>query len=208
MKRGVLGLWGLVFLALAGVLYLRGSRQEADPTPVVVEASGPPLTDKEAWPDTPVVDFTLTDSTGLPFVSKQLSGKVWVASFFFVKCPGFCLNLNHQIASLAKELADVDVQFVSITVDPAQDTPEALAEYAKGFKADPAKWTFLTGDMAEIARVAEQSFKVSAAPSTHTGRLMLVDQQGRVQGAFSYSSPAEMQALARKIRELTSKPAA
>lgn len=206
MKRGVLGIWGLVFLALAGVIYLRNSDRQDSPAPKTEQPPQPQLTDKAAWPDTPVVDFELIDASGSSFPSQQLKGKVWVANFFFIKCPGFCLNLNQQIAALAAELRDVDVRFVSITVDPEQDTPEALAEYAKTFKADPAKWIFLTGEMATIERLGRESFRVSVAPATHTGRVLLVDRTGRVQGAFLFSSPSEMKALARRARQLAATP--
>lgn len=198
MKRGVLTLWGLVFLALAGVYYWRTQHARLETPRVAVESAA----DASAWPDTPVVDFELVAAGGQPFSSEELKGKVWVASFFFANCPGFCLTLNQRVAQLAQEVADADVRFVSITVDPQHDTPEALAEYAKRFEADPARWLFLTGDQGTIERVAGESFRVSAAPATHTGRLMLVDREGRVRGAYSYSSAAEMATLARQIRKL------
>ncbi|MBL9123759.1 MAG: SCO family protein [Planctomycetaceae bacterium] len=199
MKRGVLALWGLVFLALAGVYYWRTQHAPLATVRVVPEST----TQEDVWPQDPVVDFELVDAAGQPFLSQQLRGKVWVASFFFANCPGFCLNLNQQIARLAQDLSDTDVQFVSFTVDPAHDTPAVLAEYAQRFAADPARWTFLTGEQATIERVAEKSFLVSAAPATHTGRVMLVDREGKVRGAYSYSSPAEMAELAKKVRELS-----
>lgn len=204
MKRGVLALWGLVLLAIAGVLYLR--TREAPPQQATSQAAVP-VTEDAAWPDTPVVDFELVDSQGQPFSSDELKGKVWVASFFFVNCPGFCLNMNERIAALAKDLADTDVRFVSFTVDPEHDTPEAMAEYAKRFEADPAQWAMLTGDVETITRVGGESFRVSVAPATHSGRLLLVDRSGRVRGAFLYSSSTEMNALKQKSRRLAEQPA-
>jgi protein SCO1/2 len=204
MKRGVFALWGLVLLAVAGVIYLR---TRAEPRPIVSAEAASSANDASVWPDTPVVNFDLVDAAGEPFSSAELKDKVWVASFFFVDCPGFCLKLNERIAELAKDLADTDVRFVSMTVDPMHDTPEVMTEYTKRYQADPKQWTFLTGDPATIERVAGESFKVSAAPATHTGRLMLVDRDGRVQGAYSYSSSAEMAALKKKARELADRAA-
>lgn len=201
MKRGVLGLWGLVLLALAGVYYWRTQHAELA-TPRAGDEPVAAVTDDAAWPDTPVVDFELTDQTNKPFSSSELTGQVWVASFFFANCPGFCLNLNQQIDALVKELGDVDVRFVSFTVDAAHDTPAALADYSKRFNADPERWVFLTGDPAVIERVAGESFKVSAAPATHTGRVMLVDREGKVRGAYLYNSPSEITALKQKIKQL------
>ena len=120
--------------------------------------------DVSVWPDKPVVDFQLVDASGAPFSSDQLKGHVWVASFFFANCPGFCLNLNQQVEKIVKEVADAEVRFVSITVDPAHDTPAVLTEYAQKFHADPARWTFLTGDQATIERVALEKFSGFGGP--------------------------------------------
>jgi protein SCO1/2 len=149
--------------------------------------------------DFPVAEFTLTERSGREFRSAELAGKPWIASFFFSSCPGPCRQVNTQLAELARELADQDVRFVSITVDPTNDTPEVLERYAREFAADSDRWLFLTGPLEAIRQVAEGSFKVAFSRVTHTTRLILVSPQGKVEGYFDSSTPADLAALKRKL---------
>ena len=89
--------------------------------------------------------FTLTERSGQPFDSTSLRGKVWVADFFFTSCPGTCLMLSKRMREIHGSLAkDENVRFVSISTDPANDTPEVMTKYAEGLGAD-SRWAFVTG---------------------------------------------------------------
>ena len=135
--------------------------------------------------------FQLTERSGQPFDSASLKGQVWVADFFFASCPGICPMLTARMAEVHRQFAGKDgVRFVSITTDPATDTPAALREYAERFKAD-ARWVFLTGEKASIWNLCQTGFKLAVAdspkspePITHSSRLVLVDQTGTVRGTY------------------------
>ena len=128
--------------------------------------------------------FELTDQQGKPFSTASLEGKPWVASFFFTNCPAVCTQLNRTLAQVQADLPDSKVHFVSITCDPDNDTPEALAKYAAHFKADPARWKFLTGDINLIRRIGNDFFKVAVENQTHSDRAFVVDRNGQVRGRF------------------------
>src|SRR5207253_8510892 len=80
-----------------------------------------------------------------------------------------------------------------LSVDPQQDTPSVLAEYASQFKADPATWKMLTGDWDQVYDVVT-GFKVATRPPrpaadapapggtelSHTTRIVLIDPQLQV----------------------------
>lgn len=184
------------WLSLVAALLLGGCSQDtSDPPGAVVRVEPAPRA---------VENFTLIERSGEPFESDSLRGKVWVASFFFVTCPGICLKMNQSIADLQKEL-DPEVRFVSITVDPDKDTPESLRAYAERLGATD-RWLFLTGSMRDIKDIANDSFQVAAAPAAHSERLMLVDRQGRVRGSYMVSDGAQMSLLKRKIAELLKEP--
>src|SRR5258708_35616557 len=97
---------------------------------------------------------------------------------------------------LPKESA---AQLVSITVDPARDTPETLAAYARRYHADPARWRFLTGSVKNVqALVAGLKLTPpAAAPKdfamNHTSRLLVIDSYGQVQGDSYAESATEAQ---------------
>lgn len=200
-----LAVWGLVLVAIMGLYAWRRGRAVDDVARSAGDAEAVLAVDEvasEPVEGTLVEDFELTRENGETFDRDALDGKVWVASFFFANCPGFCLTLNRSISDVVKEVADLDVQFVSFSVDPERDTPEVLQKYAEHFEADPAKWIFLTGEMDEIRRVSQDSFKVSAERETHTNRLFLVGPDGRVRGYFRGTDPTEVRMLKRRIEEV------
>ena len=153
-----------------------------------------------------VGSFELTERGGQTFHSAALRGKVWVASFFFTGCPGPCLRMNNVVAELQNDPQFADATFVSVTVDPDNDTPEKLRQYADHFHADAARWLFLTGEIEDIQRLAVDQFKAPFAVGMHSERLMLVDGQGRVRGAYAATNPAEVKLLRRKLARLLEEP--
>ncbi len=150
-------------------------------------------------------ELKLIERDGKPFYMRRLEGRIWVASTFFASCPGFCLTMNQKVAAIAKELADTDVTFVSVTVDPANDTPKVLADYAKDRGADPHRWLFLTGDMIDIRDLCEGHLKLPATKS-HSDKLVVIGRDGRFVRGFTYSDPRQLDALLAKVRELDAEP--
>jgi len=157
--------------------------------------------------DGPVADFVLTDEAGQPFDSSSLKGKVWVTSFFFTNCPAICWRMNQALAAWQHTHPDSDVKFVSITCDPDNDTPEALAKYAAHFKADPNRWKFLTGEMQKIQDIGQKSFKISVVKGDHTDRACVVDKHGKVRGRFRLTEPDQAEMLARLLDVVEAEPA-
>ena len=157
----------------------------------------------------PIPQFTLTERSGEPFDSRALEGKVWIADFFFASCPGTCPMLGARMAELHQQFAREDgVRFVSITTDPANDTPAALQEYAKRFGADH-RWLFLTGDKSTIWKLCENGFKLSVVdtpdavePITHSTRFVLVDRRGVVRGTYDGLDAEKVKQLAADMRRL------
>jgi cytochrome oxidase Cu insertion factor (SCO1/SenC/PrrC family) len=156
----------------------------------------------------PVTAFELTDGRGQKFDSASLRGKIWVGSFFFTNCPAICWRMNQALAAWQQTHPQSDVRFVSITCDPENDTPEALARYAAHFKADPARWTFLTGPFDEIKRIGNESFQVAVEKETHSDRAFVVDRQGTVRGRFRLTEPDQLELLTRLLDALAAEQAA
>jgi protein SCO1/2 len=134
-------------------------------------------------------DFALTERSGRTVHLADLAGKVWVADFIYTTCPGPCPVLSGHLSDLQKAVgADDRVRFVSITVDPENDTPEVLKTYAERFHAGE-RWLFLTGKKDDIAALARDGFKLpvadataAGAPIAHSTRFILVDKTGAVRG--------------------------
>ena len=94
-------------------------------------------------------DVELIDQNGkkLRFYSDVLKGKTVVVNALFTTCANVCPPMSRNFERIQEALGDrvgKDVSLVSITVDPVNDTPEKLKEYAQKFHARPG-WSFLTG---------------------------------------------------------------
>ena len=147
--------------------------------------------------------FAFTAETGEPFRSESLTGRVWVANFIFTTCHGPCPRMTSQMRKLQTDLKDLnDVSYLSFTVDPDNDTPPALAAYARQFGADPERWHFLTGSKAELDALSYDTFhlgRVGGPQIEHSGRFVLVDRKGRIRGYYDSSEPEALQQLASDI---------
>lgn len=149
--------------------------------------------------------FQLTAENGQPVDSASLAGHVWVADFVYTTCTGPCPMMSSQMrqiqSSTAAEMADV--RMISFTVDPAHDTPEALAAYARHFTYDPARWFFLTGDQGKLNTVG-LAFKLNSVDGSlsHSTRFALVDRRGHIRGFYITSENAFMPRLMHDLRQL------
>jgi protein SCO1/2 len=158
-------------------------------------------------PGKPTPDFVLTDQDGHEFHSSSLKGKVWVASFFFASCPGPCYRLNQALAGLQAESDFKNVRFVSITCNPADDTPEVLKEYAARFGANPKQWTFLTGDFKKIQDISMTRFVLEIGERTHSELAVVLDKNSTVRGYFHLTDDEDVTQIRIRMRALLAEPA-
>ena len=152
-----------------------------------------------------VPDFALTDQSGAPFDSHSLAGRVWAADFMFTHCQGPCPRMSSQMHQVQTALAsEADLKLVSFTVDPARDTPEVLAEYAKHFSATPGKWFFLTGAQATLQHLDKDVFMLGDVDGSlqHSTRFVLVDKKSKLRGFYLTSEPDAIDRLVADARGL------
>lgn len=164
-------------------------------------------------------EFLLTDQSDQAFSSAELTGQVWVAGFIFTQCTDICPLITSRMAILrdslaAKGLLGESVRLVSFSVDPARDTPEVLADYARRFGASPSsEWAFLTGpDPGSIRSMIQEGFHVTAVAAAghgghayevmHSPRVMIVDAEGVVRGHYDSRRPEFVQLVLGDLRTL------
>lgn len=158
-------------------------------------------------PRADLTSYELTERSGAKFDSKSLAGKVQVVNFFFATCPARCpMQTQHigQLQTLLKQkgIDESKLMLLSITVDPANDTPQALREYAERYKADPKQWLFLTGDFDYLSRVAVEIYQVPYNTQTHVERILLIDKWGRIRGDYRWYDPTDFAILQREMLKL------
>src|SRR5690606_32060832 len=92
-------------------------------------------------------------------IEKQLV----IVNFFYSKCNKTCVHMYDNIDWLFNKYKDNDIiRFVSITVDPENDTSNLLSIFAKKHNATPGKWDFLTADTSIVYPLAKEQFFVNA----------------------------------------------
>jgi protein SCO1/2 len=155
-----------------------------------------------------IPDQTLLAQDGRQFRLSDLKGRALAITFIFTRCPlpDYCPRMNEQFAIAQRALAGASCHLLSVTIDPAYDTPERLAAYAARFQADSTRWTFATGEADEIAKLANafglQTMR-EGAELNHTLRTVVVDPAGRVQTIFPGNEwkPEELIGAMRRAME-------
>lgn len=156
-----------------------------------------------------VPDFVLTDQRNREFRSATLAGKVWIADFIYTSCQGPCPRMSAQMRKLQDLTKDLpDVRFLSLTVDPEHDTPEALAAYGKRYHADPERWIFLTGARETLHSLSRDAFKLGdvGGQLEHSTRFVLVDRKFHIRGYYRTWEKDAIQNLVADIRTVSKEP--
>jgi protein SCO1/2 len=114
-------------------------------------------------PDAPVVRM---DGAKVKFAADIDDGRPVVLNFIYTTCTAICPVMTQTFAEVQAKLGPDrgKVHMVSVSIDPEQDTPARLREYAKQYKAGP-QWQFYTGTV-------ESSIAVQKAFDAYRGDKM------------------------------------
>lgn len=204
----------LALLLLTGMLigWLGMNRAK---TTAIPETHDETVTTPERFASMVIPGFTLLDQDGVQRTRDLFTGRWSILAFTFTNCPTACPIINSNLIRLQDLLKGTDVQTVSITVDPAHDTPEALRAHADRLGIDTGRWKFLTGDAGVIRSiVGSLRFDLTDDPSlpitlsdgsvmnniVHPTRLLLIGPEGAVHAMESGLEWESAKTLARKAR--------
>ena len=115
------------------------------------------------------------DGETVRFFDDVLKDKVVVISFIFTNCEGACPLITHkltQVRDRIEALIGDPVHFVSLSIDPARDTPAAMKEFAETHQADHAGWTFLTGDAGNLDNIIKRLGQYTTDIEAHSTMLL------------------------------------
>lgn len=155
-----------------------------------------------------VPEFSFKNQNGKNFTDKELNNKITVLDFIFTTCPGPCPMMTSNMLTLYKDFEKVpEVQFISITVDPENDTQSILKEYASlnGVKDD--RWNFLFSDLESIKILKKDGFMLFAdeLPRGHAIKFILIDDNGKIRKYFDGTDKASVSILREDITRLVKK---
>jgi protein SCO1 len=135
-----------------------------------------------------VPSFELTDQNGKQISNKSYDGKVYVVEFFFANCATICPRMNQNMLQLQEAFyGDLNFGIASITIDPENDTSEALKAHANKLGVKHTNWHFLTGNYDYIINLANKGFNIFAGKNEksqgnfeHSGLFALIDKEGNI----------------------------
>jgi protein SCO1 len=133
-------------------------------------------------------EFALYDQSGRVVQSDRFRGKLVMLNFIYSRCPfaNMCpLSTQKMMATqkMAREAGIKNIEFVSITLDPAYDTPGVLKEYAAARNIDTSNFSFLTGPDGAIRDLLAQFGVIAQFEGDilkHTLATLLIDTKGRI----------------------------
>ncbi len=133
-----------------------------------------------------VPDFRMVNQHKDTITNKDLLGKVYVVEFFFATCPTICPIMNENLVKVQNEFfGNPNFAIASFTINPENDTPKVLKEYAQEHDITHANWHLLTGDKKEIYDLARNGFSLYAREDSkaeggfeHSGFFALIDKNG------------------------------
>ena len=129
----------------------------------------------------------LVDQLGAPFSLGALHGEPVVVTFVATRCTDACPIANEMFSRLDERLRKdhVRARLVTVTLDPAFDTPFVMARFAREYRADPRTWELATGKVSDV-RALMGAFGVVAppgaggVPDAHTSFVYVLDGRGHL----------------------------
>ncbi|MEJ8834847.1 SCO family protein [Ramlibacter sp. AN1133] len=123
-------------------------------------------------------DLTTQDARKVRFYSDMLKGRTVVLNVTYTNCTEACPLITKQLLQVREELGKAfgkQVFFVTLTSDPARDTPQALKAFAQKQGADLAGWSFLTGRKSDVDVILKRLGAWSENVEEHATVLYIMD---------------------------------
>ncbi|OUW76927.1 MAG: SCO family protein [Flavobacteriaceae bacterium TMED212] len=135
-----------------------------------------------------VPEFLMLNQDSLLIGNEDFIGKVYLAEFFFTRCPTICPIMNENMKVLDARFGDrQDFGIASFTIDPDNDKPHVLKQYSENYGIKSQNWHFLTDKKSRVYELANSGFSIFAGinPAVaggfeHQGYFALIDKNGYI----------------------------
>ncbi|MBS1665548.1 MAG: SCO family protein [Bacteroidetes bacterium] len=156
--------------------------------------------------------FSFSNQEGKTITEKDVTGKVYVAEYFFTTCKGICPKLNTNMKHLSQVYGqEPDFRLLSYTVDPETDSVGRMHKYADSLGVNAQQWWLLTGRKDSLYHLARNGYMLDDPKNNalnineqflHTQFLALVDKSGRVRKIYDGLKKNELDELEKDIADL------
>ncbi len=122
----------------------------------------------------PDVEVLRKDDKKLSFIKELDDGRPVMMNFIFASCSAICPMLSHVFMQVQNKLGkeSKNIHLVSVSIDPENDTPAVLKEYAKKFRAG-SEWDFYTGKL-ETSLAIQKAFNVYRGDKMNHSSVILI----------------------------------
>jgi protein SCO1 len=155
--------------------------------------------------------FSFLNQDSVLINQETIEGKIHIANFIFTSCGSICPTMTKNLKIVSDSLSsNKNIVYLSYSVTPWIDKPLVLNRYKKQNKIKNKNWHFLTGNKADIYKLARQSyfaeedigFSKDSSEFLHTEHFVLVDKTKRIRGIYNGTLSLEMQQLISDIKTL------
>jgi protein SCO1/2 len=132
-------------------------------------------------------EYAFVDETGAERTFADLRGKFVVVDFIFTACAGPCPPMAEEMAKLQEKIRGRDdIVICSISVDPRNDTPEVLADYAESVSAESGTWGFARMPIGYVNELTREVFLIGDGgnPLAHSTKFLLLDKSGQARAHY------------------------
>jgi protein SCO1/2 len=156
-----------------------------------------------------ISDFEFTDQNGQLISQKNVSGKVYIADFFFTSCPTICPKVKKQMKRVYERFSGrTDFLMLSHSIDTRFDTVARLAWYGEKLGIKAPIWHLLTGDKDRLYKIAYDylltALEDKEAPGgfDHSGAIALIDKERRIRGLYDGLDEQKVDLMMQDIEKL------
>lgn len=156
--------------------------------------------------------FSFTNQDGRQVTQNDVTGKVYVAEYFFTTCKSICPIMNTNMRKVYDEFKkEKDFLILSHTSTPEIDSPAVLRRYADSMGVSGSNWIFLTGRKDSLYNTARVSYVIDDPKNNmtnieddflHTQFWALVDRKGNVRKIYDGLKPSEVQRMIKDIKRM------
>jgi protein SCO1/2 len=155
--------------------------------------------------------FHVVNQKGKIITNENLKGKVTLVNFFFTTCQGICPKMMHTMKMVQENFKNnKEVSFISYSVTPDKDDIRKLSTYAEDNNIPVKQWNLVTGNKAEIYKLARESYFIEEEPGLsknlkqflHTENFVLIDYEGHIRGLYNGTLEAEVPRITEDIQAL------
>lgn len=116
-------------------------------------------------PTVPDVEVVTHEGKTVRFYSDLVKGRTVALNFIFTNCSTICPASGAMFANLQKQ-SGRGVHFISVSIDPTNDTPKKLATWSQRFRTEPG-WTLVTGKQSDIDQIVKAFGGPTGRPNDH-----------------------------------------